>query len=72
MSSVTAKPLLMTKLHIPAPRPDLVPHPRLIKRLNAGAHHTPGVTLISTPVGYSKTTPAYYPIKRRCMAYWPA
>ena len=29
-------PLLQTKLYIPPPRPELVPRPRLIERLNAG------------------------------------
>jgi LuxR family maltose regulon positive regulatory protein len=32
-SSVT---LLTTKLHIPQPRANLVPRPRLLERLNAG------------------------------------
>jgi LuxR family maltose regulon positive regulatory protein len=31
-------PLLTTKLCIPPPRPNLVPRPRLIERLNAGLH----------------------------------
>jgi len=31
-------PLLTTKLYIPPPRPNLVPRPRLIERLNADLH----------------------------------
>jgi LuxR family maltose regulon positive regulatory protein len=33
-----------------------VPRPRLIERLNEGLHRTPGVTLISAPAGFGKTT----------------
>ena len=29
-------PLLATKLYVPPPRPDLVPRPRLIERLDEG------------------------------------
>jgi len=47
-------PILTTKLHIPQPRPELVPRPRLVKRLNAGLQGK--VTLISAPAGYGKTT----------------
>jgi len=47
-------PLLTTKLHIPAPRPDLVPRPHLIKRLDAGLQGK--FTLISAPAGYGKST----------------
>lgn len=47
-------PILATKLHIPAPRPKIVPRSRLIERLNEGLHHK--VTLISAPVGFGKTT----------------
>jgi LuxR family maltose regulon positive regulatory protein len=53
---------LITKLYIPparpAPsterRPRLVPRPRLIERLNAGARRK--LTLISAPAGFGKTT----------------
>ena len=50
--------ILATKLYIPPPRPIAVPRPRLIERLNLGlaVDRTPGVTLISAPVGYGKTT----------------
>ena len=47
-------PLLRTKLYIPSPRPELVPRPRLIERLNAGLHRK--LTLISAPAGFGKTT----------------
>jgi LuxR family maltose regulon positive regulatory protein len=53
-------PLLQTKLHIPPVRPEVVPRPRLIERLNAGLR-TPGpwarkLTLVSAPAGFGKTT----------------
>ena len=32
-------PLLTTKLYIPPPRPNLVPRPRLLERLDQGAAH---------------------------------
>ena len=47
-------PILMTKLYIPPTRPELVPRPRLIERLNEGLHHK--LTLISAPAGFGKTT----------------
>jgi LuxR family maltose regulon positive regulatory protein len=47
-------PLLLTKLHIPPIRPELVPRPRLIERLNLGLHRR--LTLISAPAGFGKTT----------------
>ena len=46
--------LLLTKLYVPPPRPDMVPRPRLIERLNAGLHHK--LTLISASAGFGKTT----------------
>jgi LuxR family maltose regulon positive regulatory protein len=51
-------PVLATKLYIPPPRPNIVLRPRLIERLNKGlpSGHTPGVTLISAPAGFGKTT----------------
>jgi LuxR family maltose regulon positive regulatory protein len=48
--------VLATKLFIPPTRPQLVPRPRLIERLNEGMHIAPGVTLISAPAGFGKTT----------------
>jgi LuxR family maltose regulon positive regulatory protein len=47
-------PLLTTKLHIPPIRPELVPRPRLIERLNEGT--TRKLTLVSVPAGFGKTT----------------
>ncbi len=49
-------PILATKLYIPPPRPKVVLRPRLIERLNEGLHSTQGVTLISAPAGFGKTT----------------
>ena len=46
--------LLATRLHIPHPRLDLVPRPRLTHRLNEGATHK--LTLITAPAGFGKTT----------------
>ena len=47
-------PLLQTKLYIPQLRPNLIPRPRLIERLNEGLHRS--LTLISAPAGFGKTT----------------
>jgi LuxR family maltose regulon positive regulatory protein len=49
-----ATSLLQTKLYVPPPRPDLVPRPRLIERLNTGVMRK--VTLISAPAGFGKST----------------
>jgi LuxR family maltose regulon positive regulatory protein len=51
-------PILTTKLYPPPTRPasSVVPRPRLIERLNEGLHRTPGVTLVSAPAGFGKTT----------------
>jgi len=49
-----ATPLLTTKLYIPPIRPDRVPRPRLIERLNEGLHRK--LTLLSAPAGFGKTT----------------
>ncbi|OQY35750.1 MAG: LuxR family transcriptional regulator [Anaerolineaceae bacterium 4572_5.2] len=46
-------PLLQTKLYIPPTRPESVPRPRLIERLNAGLHRK--LTLVSAPAGFGKT-----------------
>ncbi|MFC1936026.1 LuxR C-terminal-related transcriptional regulator [Chloroflexota bacterium] len=46
--------LLSTKLFIPPTRPELVPRPRLIERLNEGLYRK--LTLISAPAGFGKTT----------------
>ena len=52
---VAGLPLLATKLFVPRPRPDLVPRPRLLARLDVG----PGAgrcTLLSAPAGAGKTS----------------
>ena len=50
--------ILATKLYIPPPPPKVVFRPRLIEFLNEGlaAGRTSGVTLISAPAGFGKTT----------------
>ncbi|RMF03342.1 MAG: helix-turn-helix transcriptional regulator, partial [Chloroflexi bacterium] len=47
-------PLLQTKFYIPPLRPEFVPRPRLIGRLNEGLHRK--LTLVSAPAGFGKTT----------------
>jgi|SRR5579872_459996 len=47
-------PVLVTKLYVPRPRPNLVPRPRLIEQLNFGVDGS--VSLISAPAGFGKTT----------------
>jgi LuxR family maltose regulon positive regulatory protein len=47
-------PLLQTKLFVPLARPDLVPRPHLLNKLNGGLSGK--LTLISAPAGYGKTT----------------
>ena len=49
-----ATPLLKTKLYVPPARPELVPRPRLVERLNEGM--TRKLTLVSAPAGFGKTT----------------
>jgi LuxR family maltose regulon positive regulatory protein len=49
-------PLLTTKLYIPPPRPNLVPRPRLIQRLDQGLKLGHRLTLVSAPAGFGKTT----------------
>jgi len=45
--------LLATKLHMPRPRPDLVPRSRLAERLDEGLAR--GLMLVCAPAGYGKT-----------------
>ena len=45
--------LLATKLYMPAPRPGLVPRPRLLARLDEGLAR--GLVLVCAPAGYGKT-----------------
>jgi LuxR family maltose regulon positive regulatory protein len=47
-------PLLQTKLHIPPIRPELVPRPRLVERLDTRLDRK--LTLVSAPAGFGKTT----------------
>jgi LuxR family maltose regulon positive regulatory protein len=54
-------PLLTTKLYAPPVRPELVPRPRLVERLNVGLlgqgdRFARTLTLISAPAGFGKTT----------------
>ena len=49
-------PLLITKLHIPPLRPNLVSRPRLIQRLDEGLSLTRKLTLVSAAAGTGKTT----------------
>ena len=51
-----AAPLLATKLYAPPPRPELVPRPRLLKRLDEGLQPGMRLILVSAPAGYGKTT----------------
>jgi LuxR family maltose regulon positive regulatory protein len=53
-SSPDAPPLLATKLHVLVPRPQFVPRPRLVDRLQNGL--TGKLTLIAAPAGFGKTT----------------
>jgi len=49
-------PILATKLYIPPPRPNIVPRPRLVERLNEGLAAGRKLTLISASAGFGKTT----------------
>jgi LuxR family maltose regulon positive regulatory protein len=49
-------PILTTKLYLPPPRDNVVLRSRLIERLNEGLQRASGVTLISAPAGFGKTT----------------
>lgn len=52
--TVTASPLLETKLYIPRWRPGLISRPRLRARLDRGANSK--LILVSAPAGFGKTT----------------
>ncbi len=47
-------PLLLTKLHLPRPRAQLVPRSHLVERLQQGV--AGALTLVSAPAGFGKTT----------------
>ena len=47
-------PILATKLYVPLPRPEAVPRPRLIERLDEGLHRR--LSLVSAPAGFGKST----------------
>jgi len=51
-----ATPLLRTKLYVPPVRPDLAHRPRLLHRLDEGLRLGHGLTLLSAPAGFGKTT----------------
>jgi LuxR family maltose regulon positive regulatory protein len=47
-------PIIATKLYVPPLRPNAVPRPRLIERLDEGLRSR--LTLVSAPAGFGKTT----------------
>jgi ATP/maltotriose-dependent transcriptional regulator MalT len=49
-------PLLQTKLYIPPVRPEMVPRPRLLERLDEGLRLGRKLTLVSALAGFGKTT----------------
>ncbi len=49
-------PVLGTKLHVPSPRRQLVPRPRLTDRLIVDPKSRPRLVLVSAPAGFGKTT----------------
>ena len=49
-----ATPILRTKLYVPPTRPELVPRPHLLERLNAGLARQ--LIVIAAPAGFGKTT----------------
>jgi LuxR family maltose regulon positive regulatory protein len=48
--------LLVTKLYVPSPHPNLVPRPRLVRRLEEGVRPGHRLMLISAPAGFGKST----------------
>lgn len=49
-------PLLTTKLYIPPLRPNLIPRPRLIQRMDEALRQGQRLALVSAPAGFGKTT----------------
>src|SRR5512134_3486564 len=48
--------ILATKLYLPPSRPEIVPRPRLVERLNEGLAAGRKLALISASAGFGKTT----------------
>ncbi len=48
--------LLGTKLHVPLPRRELVPRPRLTELLRVDESRMPRLVVVSAPAGFGKTT----------------
>lgn len=48
--------VLGTKLHLPTPRRELVPRPRLTAQLLASPQSVPRLVLVAAPAGFGKTT----------------
>jgi LuxR family maltose regulon positive regulatory protein len=66
--------LLTTRLYIPPARPNLVHRPRLVERLQDGLRLGHGLTLVSAPAGYGRTTlpsawiaSLYHPVAGRAL-----
>ncbi len=53
---VVDTPILITKLHAPPHRPELVSRPHLLEELDAGLRAQRKLTLVSAPAGFGKTT----------------
>jgi LuxR family maltose regulon positive regulatory protein len=56
MTEEASTPLLATKLYVPPRRPDLVPRPRLMARLDEALRLQHRLTLVSAKAGTGKTT----------------
>jgi LuxR family maltose regulon positive regulatory protein len=55
-ASELSPPLITTKLYRPRPRPDWIPRPRLLARLDKGLAAGRRLSLISAPAGFGKTS----------------
>ena len=53
---MTNQTIISTKIDIPHTYTDVVIRPRILETLRAGLRHPSGLTLISAPAGYGKTT----------------
>jgi len=56
MERAGSSPLLATKLYVPPARPNRVPRPRLVARLNEALDMGARLILLSAPAGFGKTT----------------